>query len=382
MKKPARLLYCFAAILIIPYLKIKFRVQIKQKHLIKEPFVVLANHQANYDPLFLGYALFPHRLNFVGGYELLLNPKTRLLARLFHVIPKFQYQIDLKAIKQMLQVVKNKGNLALFPTGRLSSSGQGFTTTPALVKLLKKLDVPVYFCQIKGAYLSAPKWAKYRRKGKVELDYHLLFNQEQLKTESEDKMLAILNELLDYNEYEDQIERMIPYKGKKLAENLEKILYLCPNCQSEFSLVSQEATLRCGHCDFALTIDAYGLFHQNAYFRHPLDWFEYQRKHIQQTIVEMRHYLTSQVEVKSPIGKKMLKIGKGSITLGDAYLTFDGQLHKQDTQLLIPIKDLPSLPYRAGINIEVPYQDRVYLFELEKGLAAVKWSITVEQMNR
>lgn len=382
MKKPSLFLYLFASLFIAPYLWLRFRPRVLEKPRFQEPFVVLANHQAVYDSLFLAYALFPKRTNFVGGYELYLNPKTRWIAKLFHIIPKFQYQMDIKAIKLMLQIVKKKGNLALFPTGRLSSCGQGFPATIALIKLLKKLNVHVYFCKIDGAYLSAPKWATHRRRGYVDLRTFLLFKPEDLTSLPEEKMLDIVNEHLLYNEYENQTKNPIAYRGKALAERLETILYYCPKCQQEFQLVSKDNRFFCQACDFTTTIDDHGFFIHNPYYLHPYAWFSHQEELVYQSILQKAHHLQANAVVKTSNGTYLDIVGKGQLSLGETTIDFQGSMNGKTTTFHIEIAHLPSLPYKAGVNIEMVWHDKVYVFELENGLAAVKWSITVEQWQR
>lgn len=382
MKKPSFFFYYLAALILIPFLRIKYNYKIKKTKIIKEPFVVIANHQAVLDPLFLAASFFPKRLNFVGGYELLLKRKTRFFMRVFRIIPKFQYQIELNAIKQMLLVIRNGGNLALFPTGRLSNSGEGFEATPALVKLLKKLNVNVYFCKISGAYFSMPKWAKHKRKGKVTLEQSLLFSKEDLKSIDEKSLLEQINKNLYFNVYEEQTKEMIAYQGKKLAENLEGILYLCPKCKKEFFLETKDNLISCSFCNFNTTIDEFGYFLPNPYFKNPLEWFKYQEQEMKKNIIDnLSFYLFENVCVKSPVQKKMEYVGKGTIYLENNNFIYKGVLFEKNTTFEVNLKDVPSLPFRAGVNIEIPYQDKIFVFELENGVAAAKWSIAVEQIH-
>ena len=129
-------------------------------------------------------------------------------------------------------------------------------------------------------------------------------------------------------------------------------------------------------------MDRFGYFKENPYFPHPLAWFHDQETRVLSQIKTGEYAFASSVIVKSALNQRMSVLGEGIVKLEHGFLRFDGTLQQVATSFEIPLDQLISLPYRAGVNVEVAHNEKIYLFELEQGLSAVQWSISVEQWHR
>lgn len=372
-----------------PFVKIflKLKLNLKSEKLnfkeIKGPCVILGKHQSIYDPLIMGISSYPRRINFIGGYTYFYNNFLSILFKLLQVIPKFQYQNDILAMRKIMEVKEKGGIIGLFPTGRLPSCGVGQPTTDSLTKLLIKMKIPVYFLNIEGAYLSSPKWAVNKRRGEVHSSVCLLIPEEKLVNENLEALTRLIDKKLYYNEYEWQKKNMIIYKGKNLAEKLENILYKCPSCGTEFMTKSYNNHIQCRKCRMDLTIDEYGFFKENSFFDSPLDWYIYQEKMVNEEIRNNQIILKSKAKVYSPNQKtkKIELLGEGIVELikGKEIVFVDS--YSKD-KLIFDLKNVQSLPYRAGENFEISKNMGIYKFVLENGQESVKWSIVVEQIYK
>ena len=80
--------------------------------------------------------------------------------------------------------------------------------------------------RLEGAYLSKPRWAKSVRRGRVHGHPVNVYPPELLKTMS----AAEVNAAIERDIFEDAWERQRAwqqdYRGKKLAEGLERAMYL------------------------------------------------------------------------------------------------------------------------------------------------------------
>ena len=192
---PAPWLYRVGPLLVGSFLRRRMKLKMDVGDIEHEqgPLVILANHAAIYDPLILAYVLQRIPLNFVGGYDYFRIPGLRWLLHQLGAIRKFQYHTDLASLRAMTGVIQRGGRLALFPTGRLSTVGEGRSVTPALVKLLKKWGVPVYGATLAGTYFIKPKWARFRRYGPVHVRIQRLLTKEDLQSRSFEEILAVCN---------------------------------------------------------------------------------------------------------------------------------------------------------------------------------------------
>lgn len=382
-KQPNQLLTSILWLFFKPYLKYKYNFSYDNSVIksLKGPAIILGNHASVLDVFLMGVSAYPLSLNYVAGYGWFNYFGLGLILRQLKAIPKFQYQIDIISIKEMINVIKDNQVLGLFPTGRLASAGVGLPVDENVAKLLKRLDAPVYFFRIDGAYLTIPKWAKHHRKGRIEGKYHLLFDQVNLRKNSINEISKTINLYLSYDDYSWNNSKRIKYKGKKLAENLEQILFICPACELEGNLKSHDQVLEC-KCGLSLTINEFGEFENNKYFLNPRDWNNYQKTELIRKYKSKTLSLLSEVEVFfSKPGKKGTKYyGSGYITLVDDRLVFKDKDLGKNNSLNILLSTFPSLPFKAGSNFEVSDKEVVYKFILKAGYQAAKWSLAVEAM--
>lgn len=382
-KKPNKIVLFFCYVFAWPYLKYKYKLKIINKINLKKnkpPYIIIANHAAVFDPVIIQGAFYPQAINFVGSYSHFQNKKISWLVKQTGTISKFQYQKDLKAVREMLSVIKRGGVLGLFPSGRLPSCGAGFPLPTTVSKLLKLCSVPVVSVKINGSYLCRPKWAKSSRKGRIEIIIEQLFSKEEIKEKDIAEITKIINEKLMFNDYEWNRTKQQRFKGKKLAEGLETTLYCCPSCDSEFKILCRNDEILCRECGFKLRIKETGYFEDNQYFEHPQQWYEWQRNSINKIIGGKEIILKDKATVIKIIPNKVIESGQGEVMLDHQKITYIGEINKQEIVKEIPIIDLFSLPYKAGENFEIADGEEIYKFLLANGNTAVKWSLMVEEL--
>lgn len=384
-RKPSKIFVTIAYILLWPYLKIRYNVKVYNKKILKQinkPYVVICNHASTIDPFLITGAFFPYLINFVGGYAYFKHPILKIFLKWMGAIPKFVYQNDLNSIKQMISVTRNNHILGLFPAGRLPSCGEGFPVFESLGKLLKKCDAAVVIGKIDGAYLSKPKWSKTNRRGKINITIKKLLTAEEVRVKTIEELNETFNKELSFNDYFWQEKQEIAFKGRRLAEGLEKILYRCPKCGKEFSIKTSKNIIMCKKCKFRVILNKKGFFEENDYFKNPYYWFEHQKYQIQTLLVDKTISLKSKTKLKSIRNNKLVIIGEGVVELNFESITFCGTIDGIKEKITIKTDDLISLPYRAGENFELSYNNNTLQFYLENGLEVVKWSIAIEEIYK
>lgn len=383
-KKPNAFFYFIAWCIIAPFVKIKYNVTYhRMKEKLQEPYVLIANHSNTVDPFLAALAVYPNRLNFVGGYAYAQKRSYGWLFRLAQAIPKFQYQIDLASIKQMIGIVKNGGNLALFPSGRLPTFGENEIVTPAMAKMLKMAKANIYYVRIEGAYLSRPKWSKKYRRGKVEVTVNKLLTKEELATKTVDEVNNLVQSVLSYNEFRDyQDYKQIDYKGKDLAEGIEQILYMCPKCLKEYSMSSKGNEIKCNCCGETWHITEKGYFEERDLVRDTHDWSLIIREQVSKEIQKEDFEMNDEAEIR--ILEKGIEVvyGYGNIKLNKEGITFVGLFKEKVQTIFFPMEDLISLPFRCSVNFEIAYNTDVLRFCLKKKETITKWSICVEEFKK
>jgi len=249
------------------YLVLFYRIRmVKQKGFkLKGPCLLLANHLNTFDGVYI-QALVSRPIRFVIGDGIFKNKYLRGLMSLVEYIPKKKFVSDSKAIRHILRVIKNKGIVGLFPEGRRTWDGKSVKIAPATFKLVKMLKVPIVFAKINGAYFTEPRWSNNFRRGKIEIEFKTLIDQKTLKQMSVEQIEEVITNELEHNEFEWQEEKKIPFKGKRLAEGFERMLYTCPECSSDDSIKTSGNEIECSVCGAKYYIDEYGYLHSKKGF--------------------------------------------------------------------------------------------------------------------
>ncbi|PKK96015.1 MAG: hypothetical protein CVV59_00645 [Tenericutes bacterium HGW-Tenericutes-4] len=101
------------------YLPIKLLYPTKiigKEHLIKGKSILICNHKSNLDAIILGVNL-KHKIHFLGKIELFKTKLSRWFFKKMNVIPVNRGSADLKAIKEVLTILKQGKTLGIFPSG-------------------------------------------------------------------------------------------------------------------------------------------------------------------------------------------------------------------------------------------------------------------------
>jgi len=248
----------------------------------KEPFVLLGNHVYLFDVVEL--ALHWRNVPRIVASQLLMTmkPLNILLKYIARVIPKSKSEADVRTAKSLLRSVKMGYPIMIMPEGDTTFFGETGYIEYATAKLIKKLKIDVITGTFRGGYLSKPRWAVGKRRNRfTELHYRLLISKEELKEMSVDEVYKKLSEGLFNNDYEWQREHMHKFPGKRLAEGLTQIIYVCPECESVHTLITSGNDISCSSCNTKGYIDEYG-FVQGFKYDNLKDWNEFQLNYTEQ----------------------------------------------------------------------------------------------------
>ena len=108
--------------------------------------------------------------------------------------------------------------------------------------------MPLVTYRLEGGYLTRPRWSRSPRRGPVRGRVVNVYPPETLKNLTGDEVNALIDADIREDVWERQRREMIPRKGKRPAEYLERFLYMCPRCRRIGTLKSRgdELTCACG----------------------------------------------------------------------------------------------------------------------------------------
>lgn len=328
-----RFIYRILKIIIEPFLKMKLNYSYEKAKPTSGPYIVLANHNTDYDPILVGLA-FRGQMYYVASEHIFRwGFVSKLINFLVAPIPRVKAKTEIQTVMNILKRLRMGANVCMFAEGNRSFSGETGEIHPATGKLIKKSGVTLITFRLDGGYFTSPRWSKTLRRGKMSGRMVKEYSPEELKSMTSDEVIQAIRNDLYVNAYEEQEKNPVSYIGKNLAENLETALYLCPVCNKIATLKSEGNRLFCD-CGLDLNYNSYGYLSSNNNEKPPfetvLDWCRFQDVRLKEDIEriknlgpdELIYSDEDQTLWKANRGKNEM-IGTGTLLLYNNRLVFD-----------------------------------------------------------
>ncbi|MFZ5941039.1 MAG: lysophospholipid acyltransferase family protein [Bacteroidota bacterium] len=351
---------------------------------IKPPFFVIAGHASWLDFLIVSIALYPRRLNYLGAYNFFRDRVLKYVLGLMGVIPKNQFTTDNQAILKTKYVIGHGGMIGIFPHGCLSNEGRpGGFAAPSIAKLIKTFKVPVIAVQTNGAYLTRPRWTKKARRGRMYTTVFPVFSSEELESLSVGEIHRKLLKAIDFDDYRWQRTKQQSYRGRRLAEGAELVLYKCPACLSEFTLRSEGNRLFCLRCGNEARLNNKLFFEpgrENSIVYDGFDnWYDFQQEQLLKEIRDPGFSLTTGTALQwnEPGKYGYQHMGSGVLSLTREALSYEGSIFDNTGSLRFPMKDILMVPYAAGEYFEVANGSDIRRFVLDDVRMMMKWVLAI-----
>lgn len=195
------------------------------------PFLVVANHATNWDPLMVAMSFPDTPLRYVASEHLFRHGfASRSLEWLVAPIPRRKAASGADTVKGILRALKEGDSVCLFAEGDASWDGLTHPVLPATGKLARMAGVPLVTYRLEGGYLSLPRWSGRRRLGRVRGAVVGVYQPEELKKMKGEEITALIDRDIYENAFERQNTEHVRFRGEKRAEGIERGFFLCPKC--------------------------------------------------------------------------------------------------------------------------------------------------------
>lgn len=249
---------------------------------IEGPLLIMANHNADLDPLLIGYS-FPRVVYFVASEHVLRGKAGGFLRYVTDIIPRQKGGNASSTVRSIIRHLGDGHDVCIFPEGNRSWDGKTRPITPATGKMARMSGATLVTYRLVGTYFSSPRWAGASlRRGRVHGTVVGVYPPEKLKAMSAEKVQEIIERDLFEDAYARQRLRPVPFKGRKRAEHLETALFVCSNCGKEETMRSEGNEFYCSECGMRLTFGDDGMFSgENCRFDNIADWYDSQLEYIE-----------------------------------------------------------------------------------------------------
>src|SRR5690554_4875496 len=344
------------------YLKLKFNIKVEHNPLkeVKGPYLLLGHHVTAFDPIISN--LFSRRLiRYVTADANYDSKLKRFFLNLVEGIPFTKNAADSSAIRRIMRHIKKGHPVGLYPEGGRNWDGSTDFIIPSTAKLVKLLRVPVYAIFYKGGYLSKPRWAYYFRKGIMNVEIREIISEDIIAHNSIKDIYNLLVEKLNYNEFEWQRKHKIPFRGKKLAEDIERLLYLCPECQAINSIISRGNNFYCKSCGKEHSINEYGTIEGSSHFSDTVTWNRWQMSRLPELIEKGFTFSNPQISLEKIENEKRERF-KVLLVLHPDKLIIEYDDRRRD---VIAIQDISGLSITFLDMVEFFIDDTKYRFTFD-----------------
>ena len=260
-----------------PFIERKYRFSAEEIPL-EGAFLLIPNHVTSMDPLFIWIARGRKEPIYLVASEHLyrLGFVSKIIQRYLPPIAKSKGNTGVDTAQQILKTLKDGRSVALFAEGEQSWMGRNIPIVPGTEKIVKLARVPLVTYRLEGGYPALPRWSSKRRRGRITGHVVGIYPPEELRKLSREEIAGIINRDIREDAWERQRQEPVPYKGRRLAEGLERALYLCPECRRIGTLTTKKDQILC-RCGLKIIYTETGFLKPEKPFENIADWDDWQR---------------------------------------------------------------------------------------------------------
>ena len=340
--------------------KLKFGYQYKKAKNLPENYIVLSNHVTDYDPILVGLSFKPQMYYVASEHITRWGWIYKVLNFVFEPIIRYKATVAASTVMDILRKVRKGGNVCIFAEGVRTWDGVTGPVVPATAQLVKSARCGLVTYRIEGGYFASPNWASSAntRRGRLYGAPVGIYTKEDLSKMSVEEIDAIIKRDLHEDAYARQKEEMRPYRGGKLAEGMESLIFLCPKCREHNTLTSKKDTVTCSACGHSFTYNKYGMLdgidHKTVY-----DLNQWQRGELAKDTENSVQYTAPNASLYTIEGHELKTVCEG-----DAYITPDAITIADVT---IPLSTVSDMGMHGRRTLIFSTTDNYYELKVPKG---------------
>ena len=360
-----------------PYMRLKFGIRPEKfAQQGDRAYLVLFNHQTSFDQFFVADS-FKGPVYYMATEDIFsLGWVSDIIRWAVEPIPIRKQTTDPRAVMNCIRVAREGGTIALAPEGNRTYHGRTVHINPAIGAMAKKLKLPIALYRIEGGYGIQPRWSDGTRKGKMRAYVSRVIEPEEYANWTADALCAEIREGL----WVDEAAVSGEFRHKKLAEYLERAIYVCPDCGlSVFE--SRNDTVCCKKCGMQVrylpTRELEGV-NKEFPFRFVADWYDYQCSYVNR--INTEEYLDQPMYQDEARVSEVIVYKRKELLHKKAQIALYGDRITVNDKVLA-FEDVYGVAVLGRNKLNVYHNDRIYQFKGDKRFNALKY-VNIYYRNR
>jgi 1-acyl-sn-glycerol-3-phosphate acyltransferase len=318
--------YKFFRFILGPFIRLLFNYRYERFPEIDGPCIVLANHNSDWDPIYVALASRKHMYFVASEHTFHWGLLSRLLRRYFAPIARMKGTTDTVSAINILRHLRQGANVCIFAEGNRSWDGRTCPIHPSIGKLVRTGGAALITYKLIGGYLTSPRWSTHQRRGRLEGRLVGVYPPEETRSMSPDEIMSLVERDLHEDAYARQETEMVAYRGRRMAEKLETAIYMCPKCGGIDTMKSENNRFSCS-CGFELLYNKYGFFEgDDVPFRTVAQWDDWQTKRLADLAEDhdlvlsnedTQLYQTYESHLQTEVTRGRLCLSRNALTVGD-----------------------------------------------------------------
>ena len=282
-----------------------------------EPCLILMNHSSFIDLKIASTILYPRPFNIVCTSDGFVGKAW--LMRHLGCIPTQKFVSDLSLVRDMLYTVRElRSSILMYPEASYSFDGTATPLPESIGKCVKMLGVPLVMIRTYGAFARDPLYNGLQlRKVDVSADMEYLLSPQEIAGASPAEINALLAERFSFDNFRDQQERQIRICEPFRADGLNRVLYKCPHCGKEGTMIGKGVSLRCGSCGKTYLLSETGFLQAQegeTEFPHIPEWYRWERSCVRQELLDGSYRLDIPVRICMLVDSRSIyRVGEGRL---------------------------------------------------------------------
>ena len=224
----------------------------------EQPAILVCNHVTDLDPVLLAMASRDHALTYVASEHILRDKPflRKWLYRFFAPITRRKATSAVDTCRKTVRAVREGKTVCIFAEGETTWNGRTASIQKGTGMLVKAAGVPLITYRLHGGYFAAPRWGKGLRRGKITGQVTGTWPAGDLKAMTAEEINSLIEEGIREDAFAAQRQEKIPVSvsGKRMLEQIDSLLFLCPQCLGIGTLRGRDDLLSCS-CGLEVRVD-------------------------------------------------------------------------------------------------------------------------------